>query len=133
MVSGGKRKDIFWRTNSSGAKYKQTGEKQHAGDIVPACREGEEFAGKFLIEAKWKRDFCWNDISTAVKWMKKYEVEACTIGKLPLVLAKGHKGKIYLLSLLDSKKFLAGLTAELSTHMLIKGKYVVTEVSSWVT
>ncbi len=129
LISCGQRKDLFWRTNSSGAKFTQTGEKQHAGDIVAACAEVSGFAEQFLIEAKWKKDFCFCDTSTTVRWMEKYGVQASEIGKSPLLLVKGQKGKVYLLSLQDREEFLIGITPENGAHMLVDSKYVVAEVN----
>lgn len=97
-VSGGKRKDLFWRTNSSGAKGVITGERNHAGDIVAADPAGTDFGDRFLIEVKWKRDFNYADLATLRKWMEKEGGKAKDLGKSLLMLIKGRNGEIYVMT-----------------------------------
>ncbi|MHB8880421.1 MAG: putative PDDEXK endonuclease [Thermodesulfovibrionales bacterium] len=97
-VSGGKRKDLFWRTNSSGAKGTVTKEKNHCGDIVASDPAGVEFADRFHIEAKWRKEFDYADLGVIRKWIKVEGGKAKEFEKSLLMLIKGKGGEIYVLT-----------------------------------
>lgn len=104
-VSNGGRKDIFWRTNSSGAKHSVTGEANHAGDIVAVDPEGAEFAERFHIEVKWRKVFDYADIPTVRKWIAVEGEKAKQLRKSLFMLIKGRGGGVYILTDAKTGKF----------------------------
>jgi hypothetical protein len=101
-LSRGKRKDLFWRTNSSGAKGARTHEKNHSGDIVAVDSKGKWFQDRFLIESKWKKDFSFESETEIKKWIKRYSKTAKDVGKELFLMVKGKKGVIYVLFAVNS-------------------------------
>lgn len=103
-ISNLKRKNIFWRTNSSGAKGTLTGEANHAGDITAVDPAGAEFMKWFLIEVKRKKDFDYADISTIRKWINIEGERAKALEKSLFMIIKGRKGILYILTNAKSAK-----------------------------
>lgn len=110
-ISGGKRSDLFWRTNSSGGKFTVTRESAHAGDIVPvAGAEGNarRFGERYLLEVKRKKNFSFADLGTLEKWAREYHNQAVGLGKKSFLLIKGGYGKIYVLIGSGEEKSISG-------------------------
>jgi hypothetical protein len=59
-VSGGKQKDLFWRTSMSGGRatvMRRKGEHvRQSGDICAVAPEGHPFTDKWYVEAKFYKD-----------------------------------------------------------------------------
>jgi hypothetical protein len=129
-LSKGKRKDLFWRTNSSGAKGTVTKEKNHSGDIVAVDDRGKWFQERFLVEAKWKKDFSFESETDIKKWIKRYSKTAGGIKKEPFVMLKGKKGVVYTIFRVNSAAVLAKANIPICSCLVTEDReYVVAKVS----
>lgn len=130
-LTRGKRKDLFWRTNSSGAKGTATKDKNHAGDIVAVGAMGKWFQDRFLIEAKWKKDFSFDSELDAKKWIKRYSRVANDIKKELFIMVKGRKGVIYVIVKTSSVAILRKMNISVGSCLVTEDReYVVVRVSS---
>lgn len=96
-ISGGTRKNLFWRTASSGAKGSVTKEANHCGDITAVDPAGAEFCKEYYIECKWRREFDYSDLGAIKKWITVEGTKARELGKALLMLIKGRNGEVYVL------------------------------------
>lgn len=121
-VSGGRRKDLFWRTNSSGAKGTVTKEAGHCGDIVATDPAGVAFCKKFYVECKWKKDFDYAAITTIKAWISKEGLKARNFEKHLFMIIRGRAGHIFIMSNVkcrDIKRW--NIPASLEEYLIFHG------------
>jgi hypothetical protein len=94
-ISGGSRKDLFWRTAGSGAMFSvnKTSHESQAGDISAIDPLGHALLHKWVIECKRYRkigldSFLYNTGSTLNTFWEKHVILAKSVNKLPLLIFK---------------------------------------------
>lgn len=95
-VTGGEKKDVFWRSAMSGGRAtvirKRGGVNRQAGDIAAVAPEGTALVAEFFVEAKKVRDlrvgaFLFNGNGTLASFWKKACREARKHGREPMLIA----------------------------------------------
>lgn len=102
-VSGGTNPDLLWRSASSGARStvrrKATGKgiDNQASDIAPTHVDAEPFSSLFILECKHYKViqaqvalYDW-PASMLAKWWAKARIDAVSVGKVPLLVAKENQ------------------------------------------
>lgn len=124
-VSGGRRRDVFWRTATSGGRatvHKKRGEKlRQSGDIGAVAPEGHCLTDKFYFELKAYRDLklarflleCAGPLGTFWRSVCK---EAESYGKFPVLIAK--QDRLPILVITDGGNWLGSLTNAMDVGFL---------------
>lgn len=107
-VSGGKSRDLFWRSAMSGGRAtmgQRRGEKlsRQAGDICSVSPEGHALTDKYFIELKHVRNLGFGQFFTENKGpLAKYWDIACEeagkYGKRAMLIAKQNRAPIILIT-----------------------------------
>jgi len=102
--SGGKRKDLFWRTHSSGALHTISRMNNEAGDIMSINTESSNFTNQFIIECKFYKNINFNDIiyktqhSNLKQWILNLFNLADKENRIPLLIMKQNHKPIIILT-----------------------------------
>jgi hypothetical protein len=96
-LSGGKRKDLFWRSAMSGGRATIHGVKvRQAGDITAVALEAQAFTQKYVIECKHYRNlrtlqFLLEGKGKLAKFWTTLQKIARQHGKSPILIARSNK------------------------------------------
>lgn len=103
-ISGGKRKDLFWRSAMSGGRATiSRGEVRQAGDISSVAAEGHVLTDSCYIECKHVRDlalpgFILNGTGLLARFWETALHESAKYGRLPLIIAKQNNMETLLIT-----------------------------------
>jgi len=106
-VSGGKRKDLFWRSAISGGRATQRNKKgeqirTQLGDICAVDPLGNGLTDKYFIELKHYKDleissFLLRGTGLLASFWLKASAEAAKYNRLPLLIARQNNYPIFVL------------------------------------
>ena len=103
-VSGGTRKDLFWRTAMSGGRatvHRKSGVLlRQSGDICAVAVEGHKLVDLFHLELKhYKKlslpSFFLSGTGVLAGFWRKVVVEASSYSKAPMIIARQNNGPIF--------------------------------------
>lgn len=92
-VTGGKQKDVFWRSAMSGGRATRDKDVRQAGDITAVAPEGHILTDNVYIECKHYKDlnlasFLLEGRGVLAQFWRKTCTEAVIRGKIPCIIAK---------------------------------------------
>lgn len=114
-VSGGKNRDLFWRSAMSGGRATTAFKRgvrldRQAGDICAIAPEGHRITDTYFLECKHRRNiglesFLLKNIGPMANWWKKTKLEAARHDRQPVMIVRGNNMPILVVTERTDYKF----------------------------